>query len=32
MTAELLKCFGFVPLWTYWRYLRHLDVLPPAAL
>jgi glycosyltransferase involved in cell wall biosynthesis len=30
MTAELLKCFGFVPLWTYWSYLRHLDVLPPA--
>jgi polyisoprenyl-phosphate glycosyltransferase len=27
MTAELLGCFRFVPLWTYWSYLRNLDIL-----
>jgi len=27
MTVELLDCFRFVPLWTYWSYLKHLDVL-----
>jgi len=28
MTAELLHCFTFVPLWTYRSYLRNLTVLP----
>lgn len=28
MTLELLACFRFVPLWTYWAYLRNLRVLP----
>jgi len=27
MTIELLDCFRFVPLWTYWSYLRNLDIL-----
>ncbi|HUF17093.1 MAG TPA: hypothetical protein VMS12_03495, partial [Thermoanaerobaculia bacterium] len=27
MTLELLDCFRFVPLWTYWSYLRNLDIL-----
>lgn len=27
MTIELLACFRFVPLWTYWSYLRNLDIL-----
>ena len=27
MTVELLDCFRFVPLWTYWSYLRNLDIL-----
>jgi glycosyltransferase involved in cell wall biosynthesis len=30
MTAELLDCFRFVPLWTYWSYLRNLDILSPS--
>lgn len=30
MTAELLDCFRFVPLWTYPSYLSRLVVLPPA--
>ena len=30
MTAELLRCLTFVPLWTYQSYLRNLDVLEPA--
>ncbi|HVT05569.1 MAG TPA: glycosyltransferase [Thermoanaerobaculia bacterium] len=29
MTIELLDCFRFVPLWTYWSYLKNLDVLCP---
>jgi polyisoprenyl-phosphate glycosyltransferase len=28
MTAELLHCLTFVPLWTYATYLRNLTVLP----
>lgn len=28
MTGELLNCFRFVPLWTYFAYLRALEVLP----
>ncbi len=27
MTAELLQCFTFVPLWTYRNYLRNLTIL-----
>lgn len=27
MTAELLHCFTFVPLWTYRSYLRNLTIL-----
>jgi len=30
MTAELLACLRFVPLWTYRAYLNNLKVLPPA--
>ncbi len=30
MTAELLGCFRFVPLWTYPAYLANLEVLPPS--
>jgi glycosyltransferase involved in cell wall biosynthesis len=30
MTAELLHCFTFVPLWTYRAYLHNLTILPPA--
>lgn len=29
MTAELLHCFTFVPLWTYRAYLRNLTILQP---
>ena len=28
MTAELLQCLTFVPLWTYRAYLQNLTVLP----
>jgi glycosyltransferase involved in cell wall biosynthesis len=28
MTAELLGCLRFVPLWTYLAYLRNLTILP----
>lgn len=28
MTGELLNCFRFVPLWTYFAYLKALEVLP----
>ncbi|GAC1431432.1 MAG: glycosyltransferase [Thermoanaerobaculia bacterium] len=28
MTAELLHCFTFVPLWTYRSYLQNLTILP----
>lgn len=28
MAIELLRCFTFVPLWTYGSYLRHLTILP----
>jgi len=31
MTAELLHCLTFVPLWTYGSYLRNLTILPAAA-
>jgi polyisoprenyl-phosphate glycosyltransferase len=31
MTAELLHCFTFVPLWTYRSYLRNLTVLAATA-
>jgi glycosyltransferase involved in cell wall biosynthesis len=31
MTAELLHCFTFVPLWTYRSYLRNLTVLTSTA-
>ncbi|HXI11897.1 MAG TPA: glycosyltransferase [Thermoanaerobaculia bacterium] len=30
MTLQLLACFRFVPLWTYWSYLSTLVVLKPS--
>ena len=30
MTFQLLACFRFVPLWTYWSYLSTLVVLKPS--
>jgi glycosyltransferase involved in cell wall biosynthesis len=32
MSLELLHCFTFVPLWTYWSYLRNLTILPQTSI